>query len=103
MQLPAKKKIICSTSCILPNTHFQTGFRPDSDRFQRIDFRENGLKNGLNVSDRFKTERKSAINIYLQTGILMRVSIIVIGFFYMFIIYVYNVSSARVSHGVDRD
>ena len=31
-----------------------------------IDFRENGLKNGMNVSDRFKTERKSAINIYLK-------------------------------------
>ena len=39
-------------------------FRPFSDRFQSIDFRENGLKNGLNVSDRFKTERKSAFNIY---------------------------------------
>ena len=33
-------------------------FRPFSDRFQSIDFLKNDLKNDLNVSDRFKTERK---------------------------------------------
>ena len=60
----SKKIIIHSTWCILCNTHFQTGLRPFSDRFQMIDFRKNGLKNGLNVSDRFKTERKSSMNIY---------------------------------------
>ena len=47
---------------ILHNAHF---FRPFSDHFQRINFRENCLKNGLNVSDRFQTKRLSVINIYL--------------------------------------
>ena len=42
----------------------RTIFGTFSDRFQNIDFRENGLKSGLNVSDRFKTKHNSAINIY---------------------------------------
>ena len=43
-------------------------FRPVSDHFQRIDFRQNGLKNSLlNALDRFKTERNSSINIYPNT------------------------------------
>ena len=41
---------------------FQTVFRP----FSEHQFPRKWSENGLNVSDRFKTERKSAINMYPQ-------------------------------------
>ena len=71
--------------------HFQTIFRPFPDRFQSNDFRENGLKNGLNVSDRFKTEVKvhstfiplipkfpEMVNWFLRQFVIARAIIIII-------------------------
>ena len=56
---------IHKTYSILWNLHFQTVFRP----FSEHQFPRKWSENGLNVSDRFQTERSSAINVYYNTTI----------------------------------